>query len=283
MLYFVWLCGTVVLKVIFGGAMMDRPLSVLLVEDEPLDCQKMVKQIESTSDVLLVGVTNNTVKAMEYVTDYLPDAIILDLELHKGGGNGLTFLDSLQKMELSAPIYVLVTTNNISHITHERARQMGADFIMLKSQDDYGAKAVIEFLSSLKNVIHSNKKVNLHLEDVDSPVQKRQRIINRVITELDRIGIPPNAIGRKYLLEGILIIINGQTEKIYSAISAKFEKTDASVERAMQNAIAKAWRTTHIDDLEKYYTARIHSAKGVPTVMEFIFYYAEKIQNDYKI
>jgi hypothetical protein len=46
----------------------------------------------------------------------------------------------------------------------------------------------------------------------------------------------------------------------------------------MQNAIAKAWRTTHIDELEHYYTARIHSSKGIPTAMEFIFYYAEKIK-----
>lgn len=257
-------------------------MSVLLIEDAPLECQEMIRCMESTSDVKLVGVTNNIVKALECVTDLLPDAIILDLELHKGYGNGLAFLDSLRKMRLSVPIYVLVTTNNISYVTHEGAREMGADFIMVKSQEDYSAKSVIEFLRSLKNIIHSNRKNITHSDYADSPQQKQQRITNRVISELDRIGIPPNAIGRKYLIDSIILIINGQNEKICAAISIKYAKTEASVERAMKNAIEKAWKTAHIDDLEKYYTARINSTKGVPTIMEFIYYYAEKIKNEYQ-
>ena len=261
---------------------MDRPLSILLVEDEPLACQEMVSQIEATNGTLLVGVTNNIIKAMEYVTDFLPDTIILDLELHKGHGNGLAFLDSLKKMDLPVSIYVLVTTNNISPITHESARKMGADFIMVKSQEDYSAKSVVDFLVSLKNVLHSNRKTSQISAIIDTPEEKEQRIMNRVITELDRIGIAPNATGRNYLIDGIQLVMNGKTEKIYSSIAAKYNKNDASVERAMQNAIAKAWAVTHIDDLERYYTARIHSSKGVPSIMEFIFYYAEKIKSGYR-
>lgn len=60
-------------------------------------------------------------------------------------------------------------------------------------------------------------------------------------------------------------------------LGEKYKKSDASIERAMQNAINRAWRTSDIDDLLTYYTARIQSQKGVPTIMEFIFYYANKI------
>ena len=261
---------------------MDRPLSVLLVEDEPQDCQEMVSQIEATMGIQLVGVTNNITKAMEYVTDFLPDTIILDLELHKGHGNGLAFLDALKKMELPVSIYVLVTTNNISSITHESARKMGTDFIMVKSQEDYNPKSVVDFLVSLKNVLHSNRKTSRLSANIDTPEEREQRMMNRIIAELDRIGIAPNATGRKYLIDGIQFVINGQTEKIYSAIATKYNKSDASVERAMQNAIAKAWAVTHIDDLERFYTARIHSSKGVPSIMEFVYYYAEKIKNGYR-
>lgn len=262
------------------GAVMERPLTILLIEDEPLECQEMIKHIELKSEVKLVGVTNNTVKAFEYVKDMQPDVIILDLELHKGYGNGLTFLDSLREIRLTAPIYALVTTNNISSVTHEGARKMGADFIMLKSQEDYSAKGVIEFLCSLKKIIQSNKKAVVHSDSANSPEQKQQRIKNRVITELERIGIPPNAIGRKYLIDSIIHIINDRCENILTAISKKYSKTESSAERAMQNAIDKAWKTAHIDDLEKYYTARISSVRGVPTIMEFIYYYAEKIKNE---
>lgn len=260
---------------------MDKPLSILLIEDEPLDCQEIIKCIEAQADARLVGVTNNTSAALEYVADALPDAIILDLELHKGYGNGLSFLHSMREMKLSAPIYVLVTTNNISQMTHDSARKMGADFIMLKSQEDYSAENVVTFLISLKNVIQSNKKTAIDSNHEESHQHKQQRFATRVMAELDHVGIPPNAVGRKYLIDGIMLVINHQNEKINLAISRKYGKTEASVERAMQNAIEKAWRTSPIDDLMKYYTARVHSSRGVPSVMEFLYYYAERIGTEY--
>jgi DNA-binding NarL/FixJ family response regulator len=259
---------------------MERPLSILLIEDDPHECQKMVEQMESVCDVHLVGVTNNIIKALEYVTDSLPDAVILDLELHKGCGNGLTFLDSLRELNLCIPIYVLVTTNNISHIMHNSVRKMGADFIMLKSQEDYNPKMVIDFLVSLKSIIQSNRKSFSHSNNTESGEQRRQKNISRLNNELDRIGISPNATGRKYLSDAIMMVVNGQLKKLHESIGEKYTKTETSVERAMQNAIAKAWKTSHPDDLEKYYTARISSAKGAPTVMEFIHYYARKIRGD---
>ena len=258
---------------------MGRPLTVLLVEDEPSECQEMISYIESTSEVQLIGVTNNIIKALEHASELLPEAIILDLELHKGYGNGLTFLESLRGLRLSMPIFVLVTTNNVSLVTHDCVRKMGADFIMVKSQQDYSAKTVVDFLGSLKNIIHNNRSAAAQSGCSETAQQKQQRIIGKISAELDLIGIPPNAIGRKYIIEGITLIINGRSDKIYSSISSIYSKSEASVERAMQNAIGKAWRTANIDDLLKNYTARIHSIKGAPTIMEFIYYYAEKIKN----
>ena len=56
-----------------------------------------------------------------------PDAVILDLELHRGGGSGLDFLKKVQEAALDHPPYILITTNNISAITHKTARELGAD------------------------------------------------------------------------------------------------------------------------------------------------------------
>jgi len=260
---------------------MDRPLSILLVEDDPRDCQEIVGYIESVSNIRLAGVTNNTAQALEYVTDMHPDAIILDLELHKGLGDGLAFLESLKEIRRNLPIYVLVTTNNISQITHSSARMLGADFIMIKSQKDYSAKTAIDFLSSLKDIIQSNRKTVVGTENADTPQQRKQRIMNRIIKEIDRLGVPHNAMGRKYLIDGIEMIIEGQAGKLYTTISAKHGKTYASVERAMLHAIERTWKSADSSDLEQYYTARINSVRGVPTTTEFVFYYANKIKNDF--
>ena len=46
----------------------------------------------------------------------------------------------------------------------------------------------------------------------------------------------------------------------------------------MQNAINKGWNTTPVDELLIYYKARIRPDVGVPSPMELIYYYAEKIK-----
>lgn len=262
---------------------MEKPLSILLVEDEPLECKSFVQYIDTLEDVLLVGVTNNAEKALDYVGDCLPDVIILDLELHKGSGNGINFLMDLHRTPPPIFTYILVTTNNISRITHEQARQLGADFVMLKSQADYSAENVIEFLRALKGMIHESRKKSMasNRADILSPYEAKKKLSTLAVREIDIIGISPKAIGRNYLIDAILLVVEGQTQNINSIIAQKYNKTDASVERAMQNAINRAWRTSDIEDLQKYYTARITSEKGVPTLTEFIFYFANKIKTKY--
>ena len=254
-------------------------MTILLIEDEPEECQEIAEYIETRTDVQLVGVTNNTQKALELTVDLQPDVIILDLELHKGYGDGLSFLDSLREMNLGFPIYILITTNTISRITHEGARKMGADFIMIKSQEDYSAKRVIDFLCSLKSIIHGSKKTVSHSSHGDK-AKSGQHKLNRIIMELDLIGIAPNMLGRKYLMECINLLLDGQSENLTKTVAVKNKKSVGSVERAMQHAIERAWKLSCIEDLRKYYTARIHSARGIPTMTEFIYYYAEKIKNE---
>ena len=257
-------------------------LTILLIEDEPTECAEIIQYIEQTEDAKLIAVTNTVDGALKYAQDCLPDAIILDLELHKGGGNGIQFLQELRNLNPKPFPYILVTTNNTSSVTHESSRRLGADFLMVKSQRGYSAQGAVDFLRALKEAIfETQKRRNFSSNQADSPDQVRKRLIQRVSAEIDRVGVSPKATGRKYLLDGILLIVGGLTSGICTEIGKMYAKTDASVERAMQNAINVAWRKTDIEDLQKYYTARIGSAKGVPTVTEFLHHYAEKLKIEY--
>ncbi|MCL2082002.1 MAG: response regulator [Oscillospiraceae bacterium] len=258
---------------------MEKPLSVLLIEDDPEECKAIVRYIDSVKNVNLVNVTNNTEKAIAYTEDYLPDAIILDLELHRGNGNGISFLVALKSLTLPVFPYILVTTNNISSITHQQARSLGADFVMLKSQNDYSAKSVIEFLQVLKCTIHaSQKKRGDFQEKNETPAERRRRLDVRVAAEIELVGISPKVLGRKYLIEYIVLLSEGRTEGIVKTISEKHMKNPPAVERAMQNAISNAWSSCDIEILQRYYTAPIRSDKGVPTLTEFVHYFANKIK-----
>lgn len=259
---------------------MKRELNILLVEDDPDTCKNFKEYIDLTPEVELIEITNNSHRAVELTKEHLPDAIILDLELNEGSGNGLLFLQDLKNASLSFRPYILITTNNSSSATYEFARQLGADFIMSKHQSDYSEKNVVEFLRMMKEGIlgrHSNQPSD---DQSTPPAEPSLKLLQRLITtELDNIGISPKALGYTYLTDAIILIIKGKTHGICSTLAVKYKKTDFSIERAMQNAINKAWRTTDIDDLLVYYTAKINSEKGVPTLTEFIHYYAKKIKN----
>lgn len=261
---------------------MGNKLSILLVEDDTQACEEMISYADSLDDIIFVGITNNASKAVEIVKDTLPDVVILDLELHSGSGSGLTFLNDIQSNCPQKVPYILITTNNSSKVTFEAARQSGADYIFSKHQDDYSAKTVIDFLRMLKNVIKKrNEKQANNTRTMDSPEQKNKRITRRICAELDKVGISPKAKGYQYLIDGIRIVMDAPARNLCSQIAGNYGKTESSVERAMQNAIAKAWRTTPIDDLLVFYTAKISSEKGVPTITEFIYYYANKLKNEY--
>lgn len=265
----------------YGGTQMERCLNIILVEDDMNTCKNFVHCVDAVEEIKLVNLTNNSYKALELVKEHLPDAIILDLELNEGGGNGLLFLKGLKELNLAIKPFILVTTNNSSNIMYEYARQLGADFIMAKHQEDYSEQKVIEFLTMMKEVIQNNQQSqSSDCLKAESSHEQMKRL-NRMITlELDNIGISPKVVGYKYLIDAITYVFNDEKSNLCSRIGEKYGKTDVSVERAMQNAINKAWRSNDIDELLKYYTAKINSEKGVPTLTEFIYYYATKIKNN---
>ena len=259
---------------------MDKELFVLLVEDDPVACRELVEYIESKDGISLVSVTNNAHRAIELMQDFSPDAIILDLELHLGSGNGLQLLQELQQADIPSKPYVLVTTNNSSSITHESARQLGADFIMSKHQSGYTPQEAINFLLLIKDGI-IRKRINASAPRAKTPEEQDKKISRKIVSELNAIGISTKTIGYQYLIDAILLAVKGPVQNVSVQIGKKYNKSSASVERAIQNAIAKAWRTTPIEDLLQLYTAKISSEKGVPTITEFIYYYATKIRNLY--
>lgn len=263
---------------------MEKVLTILLVEDDDAECQAMSNYIESTTDIKLVGITNDSMQALEYFSSYQPDVIVLDLELHYGKGDGLSFLENMSLQNIDYKPFILVTTNNNSQIIHNQARKFGADFIIPKYKENYSAQNNIQFLRPLKQSIQcSNKSISarsVSYNAPETPQKYQERIDKRLFKEFNHIGISPKMKGRKYLTFAVQILLEDPTTKVCLLIANKYSKTEASISRAMQNAINNAWSSCNIDNLSKYYTAHIRSDKCVPTYMEFIHYYADKIKTD---
>ena len=261
---------------------MEEMMKVLLVEDEPEAQAAIAAAFAEKSDMRLVGVTNDSAKGTELVYELSPDALILDLELHEGAGNGLLLLQALRNRPPKHLPYILITTNNSSRLTYESARQLGADFILSKHQQGYRDAQSVEFLSMMRPIILSQtaNASTANASPAESREDRERHLVQRIHKELDLVGISPKAVGYTYLTEAILLLVDSPSPNVAAQIAKKHGKTGPSVERAMQNAISNAWKRTPIEDLLEHYTAHIRSAKGSPTLSEFIYHYAERIRDE---
>jgi DNA-binding NarL/FixJ family response regulator len=255
---------------------MSSRIDIIVVEDDEATCAEYESKAAKYDDIFLIGTTNSTKTALSLVQEYSPTAIILDLELHNGYGNGISFLTKLSELEIDQKPYVLVSTNNISPSTHNIVRNLGADFVITKNQQDYSVDMVLGFLTS---ILSSGAPISKKSAELETNQDIKANFKNKITTELDLIGISPKVIGRQYLSDAIELVADKRIHNISSILAQKYGKSDASIERAMETAINRTWRSTDIETLEKYYTAYIKPEKGVPTVTEFIYYYAQKIKN----
>ena len=257
----------------------QRELTVLLIEDDQFACEEIRNYIDQLDDMHLLGITDDSNRALDMVQYCMPDAIILDLELHEGGGNGLFFLSKLHDLGLEKLPYILITTQNTSNVTLEAARQLGADFIITKYERDYSAQKPVELLRMMRNAIQRHSTPDTTVPTL-SPAEQNRKLTIRIHRELDAIGISPKAFGYEYLTEAIIIATKETVPNLARQIAAKHGKTQASVERAMQNAIIRAWSKGDPDELARNYTAVISYERGVPTLTEFIYHYANKFRNE---
>lgn len=257
---------------------MNEILSILIVEDDKQACDELSRCIAQYDDMKVAAVCNSSQDALEKARFHLPNVIILDLELHLGGGNGLMFLDSLLANPLSLDPFILVTTNNMSTITLDQAKALGADFTLTKYEQGYSAQYVIDNIRMLRNAILRKNKTN-RLTSI-SPASEEHLVKICIQRHLDIIGIKAKAKGYNYLTDAIYLVLTEQEPHISRTLAEKYKKSNTSIERAMQNAIKQTWTSNDIEVLLKNYTAVIRPEKGYPTMMEFIYYYANIIRRE---
>ena len=253
----------------------------MIIEDDKYECEAYKKIIEQQSDIKLIATTNSSTEAIKFVSKYKPDAIILDLELTGGEGSGLDFIENMKKLKLEHSPKIIVTTNINSDSIYNFLHQNKVDFIFCKNQSNFSNKNVIDTLLLLEGYNNNSNILNLAVEDSNDE-NMNDKISNYINKELDLIGVSTHLKGRKYLFDAIYFVIqdNGGESNIsvVQYLVGKYKRASSTISRAMQNAILHAWRISAIEDLTALYTARVNYETGVPTPMEFIYYYSDKIK-----
>lgn len=264
--------------------MENKPMSLLLIEDDEFECKKFKTYIETLNNVKLVAITNSSDKGIEYFKTYLPEAIVLDIELHKGQGSGIEFIENVKKFMNDFRPIIVVTTNAASSILYDKLHDEGVDLIFYKKQTDYSPKLIISSLLSLRETLRKFNNTDKNVEFTETPADFETKISNKINAELDLIGISSHLKGRKYIHDAIVYLIKEKDinsgETVFNYLSNVYKKSSSSISRVMQTAINYAWRNSPPEDLEMYYTAKVNYNTGVPTPTELIYYYKQRIMKN---
>ena len=261
--------------------MANKPMTLLLIEDNINDCNTLINYAKTRKDVTFVAVTDSDIEGLKYVKKYQPEGIILDLELSKGSGNSTSFgfLETLKNTILDIRPKIIVTTNISSDSVHNIVYDHGVELIMYKKQPSYSPASVIDHMLLLRESKPTISEATLNFQ---TPENMKKNITEKINEELNLIGVGPHLQGRKYLYDAIYYLITNEQQigrpNVVQYLVNIYKRSNSTISRAMQNAILHAWRVTSLEDLSRLYTARINYDTGVPTPTEFIFYYMDKIK-----
>lgn len=259
--------------------MESKPMKILIIEDDIQDCNCFINCIKNRKNVELVALTDSDIEGLKYVKLKRPEGIVLDLELNNsitGNTDSLEFLSNLKKLNLNYQPIIIVTTHVNSKRTYEILHREGADLILYKDHPKYSCDYVLNKFLSLRK-LESKQTVEALKEELE---ENRNKISDCIYHELDLIGVTAKLKGRQYIHDAILYLIQNENNNtnVIQYLTKIYKKSGNTITNGIQNAIIHAWRVSSIEDLTTYYTARVNYETGIPTPMEFIYYYVDKIK-----
>lgn len=256
-------------------------LKIIIIEDDSCECKRFIDCVNKRIDFKIVGITDSDIEGLSLVKQNKPDGIILDIELNNstsGHCNSLEFLSNLKNLNLGYSPVIIVTTHVHSQRTYEIMHRNGADLILYKDHPRYSCNYVLNQFISLCDT-SSKSEIELSKE---KSIENKNNISNLINHELDLIGVTSNLKGRQYIHDAIVYLIENKDSNNISVIqylTKIYKKSGTTITNGIQNAIIHAWRVSSIEDLSTHYTAKVNYETGLPTPMEFIYYYVDKINN----
>lgn len=259
--------------------MKEKPMKILIVEDDAIDCNNFMNALKNREEFELIAITDSDIEATKYVRFKHPEGIILDIELNNsvsGSTDSLEFLDNLKNLKLEYQPIIIVTTHINSKRTYDILHRKGVDIILYKDNPTYSSDYVLNKLLALREAAPVSTLTVLKEELIDN----EKKISDQIYHELDLVGINPKLKGRQYAHDAILYLImnpDSDTNVIQHLIDVH-KKSYNTITNGIQNAIIHGWRISSLEDLDMHYTAKVNYETGVPSTMDFIYYYVDKIK-----
>jgi len=277
---------------------MQRPIRVLLADDNREFVEVVKEYIERQEDMSLVGVAYHGNEALELISREEPHVVLLDIIMPHLDGLGV--LERLQNAPLRPKIIILTAFGQESMT--QRAVNLGANYYILKPfdldilgkrirqlQDDFSSSVnIASNISTVPNrnsVSNSNSNSNLNPQISNAIFPPTSKNLEVEVTKMiHQMGVPAHVKGYQYLRDAIVNVVSdvsllgAVTKELYPMIAAKYQTTPSRVERAIRHAIELAWDRGNVDFMNRFFGYTINVDRGKPTNSEFVAMVADKLR-----
>ena len=263
----------------------EQRYKVLIVEDDARYAEPLKSCLNQSKDFVTMAVTDSAVEALRIVRSGLPDAMIVDLQLDAGEGDGMQLLQEIHDMkeELSIAPYTLVLTSVTSEKTKERLNRGLADYTFSKRTKNYHPNLILGHLRimSCEFDCHAPAK-----QKSLSAFDEKALIRTRVERELNQYYIKPGNEAKDFLIDAICIAVamppheRLRVKDLFVAVGKIHGKTTQNMNVRIDHLIQQAFLKTDESDLEKAYTPYRDISRTAPTPKAFIIYIADKIRKE---
>lgn len=269
---------------------MQRPIRVLLADDNRELVEIIKEFIERQEDMSLVGVAYNGNEALELIYREEPHVVILDIIMPHLDGLGV--LEKLQNVNQRPKIMILTAFGQESMT--QRAVNLGADYYILKPFDlDTLGKRIRQLIDCFSDTMSQGPHANLvtHGDNISNsqisngvlpPTSKNLEV--EVTRMIHQMGVPAHVKGYQYLRDAIVSVVlnisllGAVTKELYPMIAVKYNTTPSRVERAIRHAIELAWDRGNVDFMNRFFGYTINVDRGKPTNSEFVAMVADKLR-----
>ena len=269
------------LETIFGGFFIMEYTTKILIVDESPSGRATLRDGLLRSGYRNVEEATNGEEAIQKMTHFYPDVVLMEVWLSKLDGIGvLRNSHTIDWGHEKEPAFIIISSVSNQNVFIQ-ATEAGAELCLLKP---VSINSLCEHIQSIvarrrKDVPAAAMQTDLQSPDIETQVTQ---IIHQ-------IGVPAHIKGYQYLRTAILLtvkdseIINSVTKVLYPSVAKKYATTTSRVERAIRHAIEVAWDRGDVDTLNSYFGYTIQNNRGKPTNSEFIAMIADNLRLKYKM
>ena len=192
---------------------------VMIADDHSLVREGIKRLLEFDGSIEVVSEASNGVECLDKLKDYIPDILLLDINMPEM--NGLEVLGEIKKKDYDLQVLILTVHNELEYLV--KAVDIGVDGYILKDSESAELKRAIQFVMSGENYIQASliPALNNRLANRDIDKDKIDLLTSRELEVL--VGVANGMINKE-----IATKLNISERTVKNHVSNIFKKIDVS-------------------------------------------------------